>query len=61
MRKSLSSFQVSDDRGDPVSVLIKPLHSAIIPELVKGVREESQPANIIMVFFVFFLLFFLLA
>jgi CheY-like chemotaxis protein len=36
-RKTLSHFQVSDDRGEPVSVMIKPLHAVLIEEMLKSV------------------------
>jgi len=44
-RKSLSSFQVTDARGEPVSVLIKPLHSAVVADLVKRVSEKAESSS----------------
>ncbi len=40
-KKSLSHFQVSDDRGVPVSVLIKPLHQALVADMLANLSQES--------------------
>jgi CheY-like chemotaxis protein len=40
-KKSLSHFQVSDDRGGPVSVLIKPLHHALIGEMLANIVQDT--------------------
>ncbi len=42
-KKSLSSFQVSDDRGDPVSVLIKPLHQALVADMIDKLGRPEPP------------------
>jgi CheY-like chemotaxis protein len=41
-KKSLSHFQVSDDRGEPVSVLIKPLHSALVDDMLQRLNQTPE-------------------
>ncbi len=44
-KKTLSHFQVSDDRGDPVAVLIKPLHSALLEEMLKKLNDPEAASQ----------------
>lgn len=55
-KKTLSHFQVNDDRGRPVNVLIKPLHASLVAELVKVSNYNSSSRGFLKIvcFVVFF-------